>query len=140
MKHTLETYKGSCLCKEISFEVHGFEQHIAHCHCSMCRKFHGSAYGTLAKVHELTWLSGKELLKEYVAPNGTTRTFCSHCGSSIGFRSKGCSLSEIELALALFDEDIPVQIDAHIFTDYKSNWDEITSALPQYQEGRKLPD
>ncbi|MZI93064.1 GFA family protein [Vibrio sp. CAIM 722] len=130
-------YKGSCLCGQVTFETSGFKDHIANCHCSMCRKFHGAAFGTLSKVKNLTWLSGQELLKDYVAPNGTIRTFCANCGSSIGFRSKGNPLSEIELSLSLFDENIPVKADAHIYTDYKSNWYEITDDLPQYKEGRE---
>ena len=130
-------YKGSCLCGQVTFEASGFTGHTANCHCSMCRKFHGSAFSTLSKVKNLTWLSGQELLKDYVAPNGTIRTFCANCGSSIGFRSKDNPLSEIELSLSLFDENIPVKADAHIYTDYKSNWYEITDDLPQYKEGRE---
>jgi hypothetical protein len=68
----------------------------------------------------LKWISGKGLLKEFTAPNGTVRTFCSECGSSLGFRVKGESLKEIELAISTFDSDIPVIIDAHIFTDDKA--------------------
>jgi hypothetical protein len=130
-------YRGSCLCGQITFEASGFKEHIANCHCSMCRKFHGAAFGTLAQVNKLTWLSGEDLLKDYIAPNGTIRTFCSHCGSSIGFRSKGNLLPEIELSLALFDEEIPVHIDAHIYADYKSEWYTITDDLPQYAEERE---
>lgn len=132
-----KTYKGSCLCGQVTFEVAGFSQHVANCHCSMCRKFHGAAFGTLAEVNGLVWLSGKELLKDYVAPNGTTRTFCSHCGSSIGFRGKGVSIDNIELALALFDEDIPVHVEADIYTNYKSNWEQDADDLVQYKEGRE---
>ncbi len=130
-------YQGSCLCGQIRFAVSGFDSHIAHCHCSMCRKFHGAAFGTLSQVRDLTWLSGEALLKDYVAPNGTIRTFCRHCGSSIGFRSKGNALADIELSLALFDGDIPARIDAHIFTQYKSSWYEFSDDLPHYQEGRE---
>ncbi|AJQ94206.1 hypothetical protein YC6258_02168 [Gynuella sunshinyii YC6258] len=88
-------------------------------------------------MKDLIWLSGQERLKDYVAPNGTIRTFCSECGSSIGFRSKGNALPDIELSLAMFDTDIPVNIDAHIYSAYKSNWHEITDDLPQYKEGRE---
>lgn len=130
-------YKGSCLCGQVTFEVSGFKEPIANCHCSMCRKFHGAAFGTLSQVKGLTWLSGQEMLKDYVAPNGTIRTFCSDCGSSIGFRSKGNALPYIELSLALFDEDIPINIDAHIYTEYKCNWYKIIDDLPQYKEGRE---
>lgn len=129
-------FKGSCLCGKVRFSVDGFSKNVANCHCSMCRKFHGAAFGTLVGVQGLAWLSGLELLKHFVAKNGATRTFCSHCGSSLGFRVKGEPLERIELAISTFDTDIPVKVDAQIYTGDKANWCELQSALPAYTEGR----
>ncbi|MFT5740494.1 MAG: hypothetical protein ACI9LO_003411 [Planctomycetota bacterium] len=58
-------YRGSCLCGEIAFEVDELGSTIGNCHCSMCRKFHGPAYATLAEVEaeHFRWLRGKESLK-----------------------------------------------------------------------------
>jgi hypothetical protein len=103
----------------------------------MCRKFHGAAFGTLVGVYGLKWLSGEELLRHYTAENGTVRTFCIECGSSLGFRVKGASIEEIELAISTFDEDIPVEIDAQIYTNYKANWSQLQSNLPTFGEGRE---
>ncbi|WP_260260204.1 GFA family protein [Vibrio intestinalis] len=129
-------FKGSCLCGGVRFSVCGFSDKVANCHCSMCRKFHGAAFGTLVSVKGLSWLKGKDLLKEFVASNGTTRTFCSNCGSSLGFRVKGESLESIELAISVFDVDIPVKVDAQIYTGYKANWCELYGDLPVYPNGR----
>lgn len=131
-------YKGSCLCGEVRFSVTGFSEQVANCYCSMCRKFHGAAFGTLVEVQGLKWLSGAHLLKDFVAPNGTVRTFCSNCGSSLGFRSKNASLDDIELAIATFDDDIPVQVDAQIYTAYKPGWCELQPELPAFSEGRNV--
>jgi hypothetical protein len=131
-----DLYKGSCLCGDVTFVVNSFSEQAANCHCTMCRKFHGAAYGTLVGVAGLKWISGKGLLKEFTAPNGTVRTFCSNCGSSLGFRVKGESLKEIELAISTFDSDIPVVIDAHIFTDDKANWCNLQDDLPKFKQGR----
>lgn len=130
-------YKGACLCGDIQFSVSGFSEKAANCYCSMCRKFHGAAFGTLVEVENLQWLSGQHLLKEFIAPNGTIRTFCVHCGSSLGFRIKGVAQENIELAIAAFDDDIPVQIDAQIYTVYKANWCELAPNLPAFNEGRE---
>lgn len=134
---SLPIYQGSCLCSKVTFQVTGFSQQVANCYCSMCRKFHGAAYGTLVGVSGLKFLTGKTQLKEFTASNGTTRTFCKECGSSIGFRVKGATLEQMEVAIALFDEDIPVKTDAHIFTNYKSCWSDISDLLPQFLEGRQ---
>lgn len=129
-------YEGSCLCGQVRFAVDEFSEKVANCHCSMCRKFHGAAFGTLVGVKGLVWISGKDLLKEFTALNGTTRTFCSTCGSSLGFRAKGEPFERIELAISTFDVDIPVKVDAQIYTGFKANWCELQSELPAYIEGR----
>ncbi|WP_286240740.1 GFA family protein [Neptuniibacter halophilus] len=131
-----ETYRGSCLCGEVRFSVTGFSQQAAHCHCSMCRKFHGAAFGTLVEVSDLNWLSGEPLIREFRADNGTLRSFCSQCGSSLGFRAEGTDKKAMEIAIACFDEPIPVQIDAHIYTRYRANWCELSDDLPKFAEGR----
>ncbi|GAB2197584.1 GFA family protein [Sessilibacter sp. MAH4] len=129
-------YKGSCLCGAVRFSVSGFSEKVAHCHCTMCRKFHGAAFGTLVPVKDLHWLAGEDQLKHFTAANGTTRVFCENCGSSLGFLSKGEALENLEVAIACFDDDIPVEIDAHIYTDYKANWCEITDGKQQFPEER----
>uniref|UniRef100_UPI0021001444 GFA family protein n=1 Tax=Vibrio splendidus TaxID=29497 RepID=UPI0021001444 len=93
-------------------------------------------FRTLVGVQGLNWISGRDLLKEFVASNGTTRTFCTNCGSSLGFRVQGEPLENIELAISTFDVDIPVKIDAQIYTNYKVNWCELQPDLPTYSEGR----
>ena len=82
----------------------------------MCQKFHGAAFGTLVGVSRLIWNSGLELLKLYTADNGTVRTFCGECGSSLGFRVKDVPMEEMELAIAAFNDEIPVTIDTQIYT------------------------
>lgn len=131
-----ERFHGSCLCGNVQFSVVGFNEKVANCHCSMCRKFHGAAFGTLVGVKDLNWHSGKASLKEFAAKNGTIRTFCSNCGSSLGFRVKGEPLANIELAISTFDVDIPVRVDAQIYTGYKANWCDLQPDLPAYDEGR----
>ncbi len=45
-------------------------------------------------------------------------------------------MDAMELAIATFDTDIPVTIDAQIYTRYKSNWCALQSDVPAFQEGR----
>ncbi len=129
-------YKGSCLCGKATFRVKTFDDKAANCHCTMCRKFHGAAFSTFVSVHGLEWLSGTSFLQDYEAPNQTTRTFCKECGSSLGFRSKDHAPEQMEVSLAVFDQDIPVKIDAHIYTHYKANWHDVSRDLPSHAEGR----
>jgi len=133
-----EAYKGSCLCGSIRFEADQFRPLNGHCHCRMCRKFHGAAHSTYAEVaaEDFRWTAGEEWLKDYVADNGTTRQFCASCGSSLTFRAAGVTDGSVEIALGCFDDDVPIRPDAHIFVDFAANWVTPADELPQYAEGR----
>jgi len=130
---------GSCLCKKVTFEVKKFCGPTGHCHCTMCQKFHGAAFSTFVEVKQtdLTWLSGKEFLKEFKADNNSIRSFCSCCGSSLLFESNYNRADKtIEIALASFDKHQQVTPDAHIYTDTKVDWFDINDALVQHHQYR----
>jgi hypothetical protein len=134
----IDSYHGSCLCGVVKFEIDEFLPEVAHCHCSMCRKFHGAAYATIAGVSrsKFRWTAGEEALKGYTATNGTTRTFCGRCGSSLTFSSPRASGDVIEIALGTVDGDLPVQPNAHIFVGSGANWVVPSDDLPQFEKGR----
>ncbi len=131
-------YHGQCLCGNIKYQVDAIEPKMGHCHCSMCRKFHGSAFATFgeAKTENFHWLEGESLLKSYVGQNNTTRQFCQNCGSSLTFEVADGDDSVVEFALGTLDSDITERPDVHIFTDFKASWFDIDDDLPKYKEGR----
>lgn len=131
-------YKGACLCGAVRYEVDALEPKMAHCHCSMCRKFHGAAFATFgeARVENFRWVAGEEFLNAFVADNGTTRRFCGKCGSSMTFSPHNDEGEFVEFALSSLDSDIDLKPDAHIFVDYKASWFDITDTLPQFAESR----
>lgn len=133
-----EPYRGSCLCGEIVFEIDEFLPDAAHCHCRMCRKFHGADYATYAsvKADKFRWLQGTDALKIYTAKNNTQRTFCEHCGSSLVFASARADGNEVEISLGTLDSDVPISPNAHIFAGYRANWSVIDDSLDCYKEGR----
>jgi hypothetical protein len=132
------TYKGSCLCGNIRFEVDEIEAQMAHCHCKMCQKFTGAAFATYgeSKSENFRWVAGEDLLSNYVGRNGTTRQFCSTCGSSLTFEPSQNSDKAVEFSLGALDDEIPNRPDAHVFVSSKPCWNEITDRLPQYRDGR----
>ena len=114
---------------------------MGHCHCRMCRKFHGAAFSTFAeaKKKDFHWVKGKKFLKSYQAENGTIRQFCKNCGSSLIFQALHTSDEEnetVEFSLGTLDDNIELKPDAHIFAGYKANWVEICDDLPQFYEDR----
>ena len=127
----------------IQYEIDEVEPKMAHCHCSMCRKFHGASFLTFAEVKtdDFRWLKGKELLVNYVASNGTVRQFCCVCGSSMTFKSAHSTGNSIEIALGTLDSNFDQQPDAHIHVDSKAKWVNICDDLPKFakdQDGKRI--
>ncbi len=126
--------KGSCLCRAVRFEVNGPFDRASHCHCSMCRKAHGAAFGTYARVKQSDFklLSGAEDIAAYASSPRTKRTFCRKCGSTLQFLSEKFP-QEIDIALGTLDDDPGVRPVMHIFTGSKAPWYEIGDRLPQHE-------
>jgi hypothetical protein len=135
-------WKGHCLCGVGSIEIDVFAPGIAHCHCSMCRKFHGAEYATFATVPggAFRWITGESSIREYRAPNDTVQRFCGTCGSSLTFAPSGPPADEVEVALALVKGKLPAKPDAHIFVASGASWTDIHDDLPQFVAGRDSAD
>jgi len=78
-------YKGSCLCGQLAFEIHGKIDSIVYCHCSLCRKAQGSAFATngVVKRQDFRFLQGEDELTAFESSPGQHKLFCKHCGSPI---------------------------------------------------------
>ena len=131
-------YQGSCLCGAIKYEVDKIEPHMAHCHCTMCRKFHGAAFASFgeAKPENFRWTQGEDKLVEYLGSNNSIRRFCKTCGSSMTFQPSFDNGGLIEFTLGTLDSDISESPDAHIYLGNKANWFNTEDELPKYKEGR----
>jgi hypothetical protein len=129
--------RGSCLCQAIRYEIRGPVVHMAHCHCSMCRRWHGTAFGTYAIVKRpgLHWIAGEELLTKFASSDGVERGFCSRCGSKLTWESKQRP-QFVELCAGALDDDPGVRPADHIWVASKAPWHEITDPLPQHDEER----
>lgn len=126
---------GECLCGAIAYEINGELGPIVNCHCSKCRRWHGSAFRTRAAVEsqKFKWLRGEDRLSKYHSSERIIKTFCSICGSNL------ISLLEdnpdyIGLPLGGLEQDPGHQPSMNIFVGSKSPWYEITDGLPQYDE------
>jgi hypothetical protein len=65
--------RGSCLFRGIAFEIDGKVIDLVDCHCSLCRKAHGSAFRARGKVlaSEFRWARGENLASYYASSPGT---------------------------------------------------------------------
>ena len=125
--------RGSCLCGGVLYEVRGSVSRVTHCHCSMCRKAHGAAFGSYGRVErsDFVLLSGADNVASYQSSPGVIRTFCNRCGSTLQFISDKRP-STFSLALGTLDDDPGVETSLHIFVGSKAPWFQITDDLPQH--------
>ena len=125
--------RGSCLCGGVRFEIDGPLKGASHCHCSMCRKAHGAAFGTYAaaKAADFRVVSGENRITRYRSSAGIVRTFCARCGSTLQWLRES-KPDVVDVALGVVDGDPGVRPLHHIYVGSKAPWHEITDDLPQY--------
>ena len=126
--------KGSCLCGGIRYESNGPVGKALYCHCSMCRKWHGSAFRARLAVPKSAFrlVCGEDLLVEYRSSADTIKRFCRVCGSPM-MNSWDPDPDNYGLAMGTLETDPGVRASCHIFVGSKAPWYEITDSLPQYQ-------
>ena len=126
--------RGSCLCGGVRFEI---DRVLAmhSCHCSLCRKAHGSAFRAAAtvKLDAFRLVAGQELIQTYQAsPDGYRATFCRVCGSNAPFAS--LQYGKAFVPAGLLDDDPGVRPSFHCFVGSKAPWWEITDDARQFEK------
>jgi len=126
--------EGSCFCGEVRYEVDGPFNTMMSCHCSMCRKHHGSAFATYvsAPLDGFRWVHGEDSLLKYPSSPQGTRNSCGVCGSTVPMTMPAYSL--VLLPAGPLEGDLGIKPAAHIFVGSKAPWYTITDDLPQHQE------
>lgn len=127
--------QGSCLCAAVRYEVTGPVHDVHHCHCSMCRKAHGTAFATFARFRagDVRLVAGGEHVRAYRSSPPIERTFCATCGARLMVRFDGLP-DTVWVSLGTLDDGAGLHPELHAFVGSKAPWIEITDALPQFPE------
>jgi len=125
---------GACLCGDIEFEVDGDLIEIAQCHCSACRKFHGSTYATFGVVDPkfFRWIRGEEKIVHYRSSPHGIRHFCPRCGSGVPANPEGGPVALVTMGSVA--EDPGIRPAVHIFAGSKAPWHTIVDDLARHEE------
>ena len=148
---TTKTLRGSCLCGGVRYEITGPLVGPGNCHCTMCRKQHGAAFRSRARVMDTDfhWVKGQDLVKFYESSPGSRRGFCSVCGSPVvnrvepkglsgGFNPAGAG-TMFGVHLGTLDDDPGVVPEFHVFVENKAPWFTITDDVPQFATFPPMP-
>jgi hypothetical protein len=125
--------RGSCLCNTLQYEIDGPFSAMMNCHCSMCRKQHGTAFATyvVAPAPGFRWVSGADRATRYASSAHGMRAFCPVCGSVAP--SVIPEMGIVFAPAANLQGDLGIKPQCHIFVGSKAPWYTIPGNLPQHE-------
>lgn len=121
---TSPTFRGSCLCGSVQYEISGEPKKFYHCHCSRCRKATGTGHASnlMLQPGSIKWIQGEELLGFYKIPEAKrfARQFCKTCGSPLPRQVKDTDL--VIIPAGSLDNEPTIKPQARIFWGSRAGW------------------
>jgi hypothetical protein len=128
--------QGSCLCGGVRFEVTEPFQTVSQCHCTSCKKLSGGV-GTVSgrvQTEAVRILEGEELLRTYQPGEGSSKTFCSACGSNL-FGAGWPESPRTSVRLSALDSPFDQKPEQHIYVRSVAPWETLPDdGAPRYDE------
>ena len=125
--------QASCLCGSVRWEITAEPYQAFNCHCKLCRKAHGSAFGTywFVKPDQLNWLSDTDSIVHYRSSPLLIRSFCGSCGSVVPYSGEQGGEHVVSPGGC---HDDGKKSDCHVFAAHSAPWYDITGDLPRYDD------
>ncbi len=128
---------GGCHCGTVRYEATGEPGFAAHCQCTDCRKFSGSAHKSfmMMSTEDLT-VTGQVTGYDYEGGSGgvITHHFCAKCGAGIFSKHSDMDHAVFLYASALDDPENfkPTMVS---YTRSAPSWDHINPELTNFARG-----
>lgn len=122
--------QGSCLCGSVTWEITAEPFAAYNCHCKMCQKVHGAAFGTYYFVRgdQFRFTSDTDTIVQFQSSDLLTRSSCDVCGSVVPYAS-GHGTDWVTPAGC---HDAGKKADCNIFVVDAAPWHEVTGDLPRH--------
>ena len=130
----MTSLEGSCLCGAVRFEVTEPFAAFGHCHCWSCKHLAGGVGTTngRSRTDAISVVAGEELLRTYQPDDGSSKTFCSACGSNL-FGGGWPESEWTSVRLASFGEAFDADPLFHMFTASVARWETLPDdGLPRH--------
>ena len=115
---------GSCHCGAVRFEVTEDFSAVRICHCTTCKKLSGGAGTTngRARTDTIRVVAGEELIRTYQPDEGSSKSFCSQCGSNLF--GGGWPESEFSsVRISAIDSPFDRKPEAHTYVRSVAPWE-----------------
>lgn len=116
MSDTSKARAGGCLCGAVRFRAVPESAEMSVCHCDMCRKWTSSVFMGVGVGGSLE-VEGDAALGIYASSDYGERVFCLNCGSSLFWRMRDGSHTEV--AAQAFDDPSGLPLRKEVFIDSK---------------------
>ena len=112
--------KAHCLCGAVQITLSHPPTSLSACHCSMCRRWTGTALITVDVPAAQLTLEGADHVASYASSDWAARSFCRTCGSTLWYRLTAPGApDDYYLAAGLLDDLSGMVLDSEIYIDCK---------------------
>ena len=127
---------GSCLCKQVTYEVELPFERFYYCHCQRCRKATGTAHAAngFVKRGAFRWLSGDALVRRFDLPEAKRFAIqtCGNCGSRVPHHTRDGSMMVIPVGT--LDDDPGTRPQAIVYWGSRAPWYTDCSEMKKFEE------
>ena len=123
---------GSCLCGAVHWSYDAPFTTMLHCHCSVCRKHHGSLFATtvVGPLDSFHWRGGTEKIGTWSSSPAETRSFCTACGSKVPRVDHDSR--RVFMPAGALEGEIGIRPQLHLFVGSKPAWHMLADPLPKH--------
>jgi hypothetical protein len=116
--------EGSCHCGAVRFEVTEDFSAVRICHCTTCKKLSGGAGTTngRARTDTIRVIAGEELIRTYQPDEGSSKSFCSQCGSNL-FGGGWPESEYASVRISAIDSPFDRKPEAHTYVRSVAAWE-----------------
>jgi hypothetical protein len=116
--------EGSCQCGAVRFEVTEDFSAVRICHCTTCKKLSGGAGTTngRARTDTIRVVAGEDLIRTYQPDEGSSKSFCSQCGSNL-FGGGWPDSEFTSVRISAIDSPFDRKPEAHTYVRSVAPWE-----------------
>ena len=123
--------EGRCVCGAVHWSYDAPLTTMLYCHCSVCRKHHGTLFATfvVGPLSTFHWRSGTEQIGTWQSSPRERRTFCSVCGSKVPRVEH--DTQRVFMPAGALEGELGIRPQLHLFVGSKPAWHSLSDGLPQ---------
>lgn len=125
--------EGRCLCGALHWSYDAPFSTMLHCHCSACRKHHGTLFATtvVGPLSTFHWRAGTEKIGTWQSSAQERRGFCAVCGSKVPRVEH--DTQRVFMPAGGLEGELGIRPQLHLFVGSKPAWHRLNDALPQHE-------